>query len=175
MRCLEFRIPGLWHDVGDAVNGTELFNDSAIAEIDSRIRRVHQDLIDWMEDYKAHCVRLSLVTPPTQELAMRRELFGASLECLCIVKRLLATVCDMEREKLEGEAQALAHLLIELQKQPSSKHSWLFTPHEKGIAYGIIDTKDEWECHLTCESEYERRIATRRRYNSWNESIRMMH
>jgi hypothetical protein len=116
-----------------------------------------------MEDYKGHCVKLSLTTPPPSEIAMRRELFGASLECLVLVKRILATVCDQERVKLETEIQALAHLILNLQKQPSSSHSWLFSGHEVGIAYTVMLTKDQWEGHYTYESEEERKLATRTR------------
>ena len=173
MRSRMFPVPGLWHDISDAVTGPQLFDDHALTVLNSRCRKAHQDLIDWMEDYKSHCVRMSFASPPPQELAMRRELFGAALECLCIVKRLLATVCDSERSKLEDEAQALAHLILDLQKQPSPKHSWLFTGHEVGVAYTVMLTKDQWEGHSEYDSDYDRRMASRTRYNTWSNTLRM--
>lgn len=173
LRCLMFPMSGLWHDVGKVITGPKLFDDEALATLAYRCRKLHKEDIDWMEEYKAHCVRLSLATPPPEEIAMRRELFGAALECLILVKRLLATVCDDERERLETETQALAHLILDLQKQPSTKHSWLFAGHEVGIAYSAILTKDQWDGTCAYASDEERRLAIRDRYSSWNNTLRM--
>ena len=126
-----------------------------------------------MEEYKAHCVRMSLASPPPQELDLRRELMGTALECLVIVKRLFSTICDEEREKFESEAQALSHLILDLQKQPSPKHSWLFTGHETGIANSIISTKTEWETLSFYDSDYERKLACRAIYDAWDHSLRV--
>ena len=169
IRALMFSLPRLWHDVSEVVLGPQLFDDDALTTLATRCRDIHQRYIDWMEDYKSHCVRLSLATPPPSEIAMRRELFGASLECLVLVKRMLATVRDHERVRLETETQALAHLILDLQKQPSSKHSWLFSGHEVGIAYTIMLTKDQWEGHYTYESEEERKLAIRTRCKQSND------
>ena len=148
-----FPLSGLWCDLGEVVTGPQLFDDDALASLTMRCRKLHQDYIDWMEDYKAHCVKMSFTTPPPREITMRRELFGACLECLILVKRLLATVRDDEREKLETECQALAHLILDLQKQPSSSHSWLFSGHEVGIAYTVMLTKASSEpCSLMCDT-----------------------
>lgn len=173
VRSLIFPVPGLWHNIGEVVTGPKLFDNDALARLSVRSRKIHSDFIDWMEDYKAHCVRLSLTTPPPEEITMRREVFGVSVECLMLVKRLLATVCDDERGKLEVETQALAHLILDLQKQPSSKHSWLFSGHEVGIAYTVMLTKDQWEGPFVYASEEERRLATRTRYNTWSNTLRM--
>lgn len=163
LRSSMFPMPGLWHDIDKVVNGPQLFDDKALISLASRCREMHQQFIDWMEDYKGHCVKLSFTTPPRSELAMRRELFGTSLECLLLVKRLLAAVSDFERDRLESEVQALAHLILDIQKQPSSSYSWLFTGHEVGIAYMAILTKEQWEGQNTYESEKERRLASRAR------------
>lgn len=173
VRSLMFELPGLWHDVGETLTGPQLFDDEAMLALEIRCRNSHVGFINWMEDYKSHCVRMSLAATPCSELAMRRELFGAALECLTIVKRLLASVCDREREKLEVEAQALAHLILDLQKQPSPKHSWLFSGHEVGVAYTVMLTKDQWEGSFTYDSEYDRRMASRLRYNTWSNTLRM--
>lgn len=193
VRSTMFVLPGLWHDIGEAVTGPQLFDDDVLAMLECRCRKVHQELIDWMEDYKSHCVKTSLTAPSPEELAIRRELFGAALECLAIFKRLLATVCDNDREKLEVEIQALAHLLLDLQKQPTSNHSWLFSRHEVGMecasyitdeliaddnfrllgtATSFILTKDHWDGSYSYESDYDRRIAIRIRYNTWSNTLR---
>ena len=168
-----FPLPGLGRDIGEVMTSAQLFDDDALAGLATRCRELHQSYIDWMEDYKAHCVKLSFITPPPSEITMRRELFGACLECLILVKRLLATVCDHEREQLETECQALAHLILDLQKQPSSKHSWLFSGHEVGIAYTVMLTKDQWEGHYIYESDEARKLAARIRYNTWSNTLRM--
>lgn len=173
IRSLMFPIPGVWYDIGETISGPQLFDNDKLASLAARCRKLHQSYIDWMEDYKAHCVRLSLATPPPHEIAMRRELFGASLECLVIIKRLLASVCDEERERLETECQALAQLILDLQKQPSAKHSWLFSGHEVGIAYTVMLTKDQWEDNTVYESDEARRLAARVRYNTWSNTLRM--
>ena len=173
LRALMFPMSGLWHDVGKAVTGPQLFDDEALASLAYRCRKLHKDDIDWMEEYKAHCVRLSLTTTTQEEVAMRRELFGTALECLVLVKRLLATVCDDQRERLESETQALAHLILDLQKQPSTKHSWLFSGHEVGIAYSAILTRDQWEETCVYASDKERRLAIRKRFIAWDSTLRM--
>ena len=127
-----FPLPGLWHDIGAAMNGEELFDDGALQLLKDRALDLQRKCLKWMEDYKSHCVRMSLMSPPSEELALRRELFGTALECLMLLKRLIASLSDDDREQLETEGQALAHLLLELQEQPSPKFSWLFSGHEVG-------------------------------------------
>lgn len=153
------------------MSGPQLFDGEALAELDARCRAMQKGLLSWTEEYKAHCVRLSLATPTSKELDMRRELFGTSMESLILAKRLLACVCEAERIKLEGEAQALALLIFDLQKQPSPKHSWLFTGHEVGVAYTVSLTRDQWEEEVP-GTDIEKRLAARNRYVYWNELLR---
>lgn len=138
-----------------------------------RCRNSHKAFLEWLEDYKAHCVRLSFAQPPPWELALRRELFGAAMECLVIVKRLLATVCELDRCSLEVETQALAHLILDLQKQPSPKHSWLFSGHEVGVAYTVLLTKDQWEEDVSRRQPDDQKLASRMRYNNWSNTLRV--
>jgi hypothetical protein len=58
LRLILFQVPGLWHDVGEVITGSGLFDDEAIQLLEYRCRLIHRGFIDWMEDYKAHCVRL---------------------------------------------------------------------------------------------------------------------
>lgn len=165
-------VPGLWHDVDLAINGPDLFNDAVLNTLKKRCLMTQRNLLQWTEDYKNHCVRVSLTSPSESELGLRRELFGTSLEGLILVKRLIATVCDKEREQLEIEVQALAQLLLDLQETSSPKYSWLFSGHEVGIAKVAIHTKGEWEGRIEYSSEEERRLATRNRYNVWSHVLR---
>lgn len=132
IRSTMFKLSGVWHDTTDVVNGLELFDDDALASLKARCIDLQRQCLNWMDEYKSHCVKLSLESPPPEELAMRRELFGTSVECLILLKRIIATVSDPDREALETETQALAHLLLGLQEQPGPKFSWLFAGHEVG-------------------------------------------
>ncbi|KAK5688766.1 hypothetical protein LTS10_000744 [Elasticomyces elasticus] len=173
LRVTMFELPGIWHDVGEAVNGTDFYSDWPLAALEARCRKAHKELLAWLEQYKAHCVRLSLAQPPASELSLRRELFGSALECLAIVKRLLCTVCESDRRNLEVETQALAHLILDLQKQPSPKHSWLFSGHEVGVAYTVLLTKDQWEENVDRRDAHDKKVATKTRYNTWSNTLRM--
>ncbi|KAI6893752.1 hypothetical protein KC318_g4298 [Hortaea werneckii] len=172
-RLAMFGIPGLWRDIDEVVNSPGYYVCAPMDTLESRGRQIHQALVDWLEDYNAHCVRFSLVQPSACELSLRRELFGAVIECLSLVKRLLATVCESSRLALEPEIQALAQLILDLQKQPSYKHSWLFSGHEAGVAYTMILTKDQWEEDVSGEDTNVRIEAARKRYNAWSKTLRM--
>ncbi|KAK3115694.1 hypothetical protein LTR53_004710 [Teratosphaeriaceae sp. CCFEE 6253] len=173
LRLTMFELPGVWHDVGEAINSPEFFNDWPLTSLEARCRKAHRELLDWLEQYKAHCVRLSLAQPPASELSLRRELFGSALECLAIVKRLLSTVSEPDRRSLEVETQALAHLILDLQKQPSPKHSWLFSGHEVGVAYTVLLTKDQWEEAVPRREPHDCKVGTMTRYNTWSNTLRM--
>lgn len=103
---------------------------------------------------------------------MRRELFGVATECLIVVKRLLGTIYDEERCHLETEAQDLAQMIYDLHKQPSAKHSWLFSGHEVSVAQGILSSKNQWAGTSTDASEGDRKTASRMRYVAWDDLIR---
>lgn len=167
-----FPLPGLWVDIAIAINSEQLFDDNVLKSLKERGQDLQRKVLKWQDDYKSHCVRLSLITPPPQELALRRELFGTSLECLVMVKRLIASVNDADREQLETEAQALAQLLLELQEQPSPKFSWLFSGHEVGISYAVIHTKDDWSGPFIYGTDEERILAQRNRFNVWSSFLR---
>lgn len=173
IRAAMFRVPGIWHEVGEAVNTPSFLTGAPLRDLEFSCRRSHRELLDWMEDYKSHCVRTSFSQPPATEISLRRELFGAALECLTIVKRLLATVCEAERIQLETESVALARLILDLQKQPSPKHSWLFSGHEVGVAYTVLLTKTQWEENVSKRTPEEQRMASRTRYNQWSNTLRM--
>lgn len=171
-RKLMIRLPRLWHDVGKAIEGDDLFNDDVLAELEHRLRAAHQDYLAWLEEYKSHCVASSLRTPLPSEVGLRRQIFGETIECLVLVKRLLAIICDEERMQLEVEVQALARLIIDLQQQQSHRYSWLFTGHEVGVAHTAMVTKEQFEEDLRHESLETRRLASRKLYKVWSGSLR---
>lgn len=117
---------------------------------------------------------MSLTLPSSHELAVRRELYGTAIECLIVVKRLLATVICLDKSpEIEAEVQALAQSLLDLQKQPSPKHSWLFMGHEMGVTQSVLLTRRQWEksfdsYYYSCQ---EKRLASRKRYIDWVEML----
>ena len=168
------RLPRLWHNIDIALKGPELFNQEVQQGLRAQCATVHQNFIDWMEDYDAYCMSQSHLTPSPHESAIRRELKGVAMECLMIVKRLLASVWDEKREALEIEAQVLARSLLELHNLPSPKHSWLFMEHEVGVVQSILPTTRQWQDPLSYASEYEKKIETRARYAAWTGLLQPM-
>lgn len=135
-----------------------------------KARQNHAALIKSLEEYRSHVMRTSMAPAPQSELALRREIYGTSLECLCVYKRVLASYCEPERLHLESEAQALASQTLELQILPAPRHFWLYTEHEKGVADVIRMTEAEWKEDLSGESiEVRRKVACQRwaRFNGY--------
>ncbi|KAK4506487.1 hypothetical protein PRZ48_000219 [Zasmidium cellare] len=171
-RKLMIKMPRLWYDVGRTVEGDDLFNDDILSELGDRLHAAHQEFMDWLEEYKSYCVASSLRTPLPSEVGLRRQVFGETVECLVLVKRMLAIVCDNERIRLESEVQALARLIIDLQQQQSHRHSWLFTGHEVGVAHTAMVTREVFEEDLRGESWEVQRLACRKRNALWSGTLR---
>jgi hypothetical protein len=147
-------------------------DEGTLLTLELKARETHTAILQHLESYKAHVVRTSMAHAPQSELALRREVFGTALEVLCVYKRILASFCEAERLQLEVEAQALAALIFDLQKQPAPRHSWIYSAHEKGVAAVIQMTQGEWERDLSAVSGSERwRIACER----WARFNRFIH
>ncbi|WPH02594.1 Hypothetical protein R9X50_00545900 [Acrodontium crateriforme] len=172
LRKTLFRVPGVWRDTGDWVNTHRLFDDKAPPALVKRCEDTHQDLVDWLEDYKNHTVSLSLVELPPEELQIRRELYGSALECSSIIKRVLATLKDDGRLQIEEQNQELVDKILDLQGKPVPPHSWLFTPHEIGVSEMFYHTTDQWREDTTQMFETDRKLAIRKRYNTWSNFLR---
>lgn len=172
LRIIMTQIPGLWHDIHEAVNSAALFDANVLAGLQQRCRKCREDLLRWMGNYKSHCTEIGPAKDSSSEQELRRQLFGTAVENHSIINRLLATVCDSHRQMLEIETQALASLSLELQKQPSSKYSSLFTNHEIGVMFAVMETRDEWEEDVSDQELRAQKIAVRARYNRWNSLLR---
>lgn len=165
-------LPGLWCDTSKVVNSDVLFTGEAFGDLEARCRRLQRLYLTWLDDYKTYCVRTSLRAPSEKELGHRRQLFGTTLVCLCIVKRLLAAVCDGDRMLLEAEGQVLAQQILELQNHKAPRHAWLSTRHEVGAASAMVITKEQWEEDVTDRSVEQQKLAIRVRYNMWCSTLR---
>lgn len=152
-----------------------MLNDNITAELRIKLRKVHDNLLEWYGEYRTYCLTSCKASRTASELYMRREMLGVGLECLAVVKRLLATICDDEREKLEDDAQKTAHLIFDLQKETSMTHSWLFSMHEIGVAQSIVLTRDQWRTLPSNCSDEDKRIAIREAYHEWNKILRGEH
>ncbi|KAI6859995.1 hypothetical protein KC343_g4872 [Hortaea werneckii] len=151
-RLAMFGIPGLWRDIDEVVNSPGYCVCAPMDILESRGRQIHQALVNWLEDCNAHCVRLSFTQPSAY---------------------YWPPSCESSRLALEPEVQGLAQLILDLQKQSSFKHSWLFSGHEAGVAYTMILTKDQWEEDVSGEDADVRIEAARKRYNAWSKTLRM--
>jgi len=146
----------------------EKIDEGLLFTAELKARQNHSSLIKSLEEYKSHVVRTSMAPAPQSELALRREVYGTALECLCVYKRVLASFCDSERLRLESEAQTLACEMLELQTLPAPRHSWLYSQHERGVAEVIRMTGTEWEEDLTSASAGVRRMAACERWTRFN-------
>ena len=167
-RKLIFALPGLWHDIDETMRKEDHFNDSMLTALEDRCRKLHIDLLEWLEEHKVSSARTSPSQQSTSELSLRRELLGTVLDCLIFVKRLLATVCDADRINLEMEVQSLARFMLDLQHQPSPKHSWLFSGHEMRMSLAAMSTTDFFTENLCWDTREHQRLAMRKRYLSWS-------
>lgn len=154
------------------MQGDDLFNDDALSSLAQRCQKAQAGYWEALEGYKAHVVRTAFSQPSSNELALRREIFGLAHEGLIIVKRLQASVWDPDRLTLEAEVQSLAQAVIDLQDQPLPVHSWLFSGHELGIAKLAMRTTDQFTEDFSTESWNCQRIAMRSRYMRWSVSLR---
>lgn len=162
------RLPGIWHEVHESV--VHPTADSIAPCLIELCSRAHSDLVTWFRQYETYCAETSLVIPTAEDLAKRRELLGIALECLAVVKRLLATVYIQQSATLEKQAQQMAVGIMNLQNDSSPIYSWLFSSHEIGVAQSIITTKDLWALNLTDHIEWQ--AVARNRYLVWDSVLR---
>ncbi|KXT12787.1 hypothetical protein AC579_1806 [Pseudocercospora musae] len=163
-----FPLPRLWRDVGAALTSNDLFNDNVLRGLEKRCRSAHGNFLAWLEEYKCHCVARSFIQPSQLEMNLRRETFGAVLECLLITKRLITSLSESDRLNMECETQAIAKLIMDLQDQPMPKHSWLFAAHEIGVAQVCFATKEIFEQ----DSPENQKLAMRNRYMAFSGALR---
>lgn len=170
-RKLIFTLPGLWHDISTAVRNSDDGVAEDVCELYHRARELQTAYLTWLNMYKEHCVARALAMPTEQEIHIRREVLGQSLESLLIVDLLLATV-SICSSAVECEIEALASRIMELQNQPGPKHSWLFTGQEIGVAQVAIATKGLFSMDLGMLTPQERSAEMRRRYTTWSGALR---
>lgn len=166
------RLPTLWHDIETAIKGEELFNPQTIQSLRLRVEDMHSGMLRWIEEFNAHCISMALQLSSEQELVTRRELYGTALECLSVVKRLLATVDIENLRSLEEEVQNLAYTILDLHERPSPSHSWIFMAHESGVARSLLATQEDWLVSGSYSSVYQEKLASRVRYVRWTEILR---
>lgn len=137
-----------------------------------RCRESQVGYLESLEAYKDHVVRAAFSQPSPSEIALRREVYGLAHEGLILVKRLRASVWDPDRLPLEAEVQIVAHSIFDMQDQPVSQHSWLFSGHELGVAQLALSTSDLFTEDVSTQSWESQRLAMRTRYMLWSGSLR---
>lgn len=158
-RLTEARLPGLMVDVTTFVVSGEVFDMTAVVPLQKRCKGLHEELLKCLEDYKDHLVSTSLLPPPQLEIDFRRELIGGITECLLVAKRLVAATHENQRLRLENEAQALALLLLDMQRGPTPRYAWIFTGIELGLVNCMKVTRELWEEDVSQKTSEEQRAA----------------
>ena len=173
LKATLLRLPGLWHDVDEAVNRSNFLTHNAPAKsLEPRCHTIHSEIVDHFTAYQIHCRSLpSHIQLPESEFTTRREFEGLALSCFIITKYIIATICEEERHAFVAGAQAAAHLIVNLHQQQSSSLAWLYSGMQVLLANVIIRNKTQWEEDLGGETLQIQRLASRSRYNMWSNSL----
>jgi hypothetical protein len=158
---------GMFRDTSRALSAEGQHDAGFLLTLELRIRKVHHDLLNCLEDYKTHVARTYITKPSELAPAFEQETLGTALECLCVYKRMLAALCEADRIHLENECQALAVLMLRPHEQPLARHSWIYTDLEYGVALILQKTRTSWEEDLTGQSATQQKLASRDRWETF--------
>jgi hypothetical protein len=158
---------GFFVDTSKALSAKGQSDPGFILTLELKIRAIHHDLLNCLEDYKAHMVHITSTRPPDSASIVEQGALGTVLLCLCVYKRMLAALCEVDRLRLETECQALAVSIRQSHEQSSATHLWIFTDLECGVALILQNTRSSWEEDLTGQSAVEQRLASRKRWDDF--------
>ncbi|PPJ51475.1 hypothetical protein CBER1_09237 [Cercospora berteroae] len=170
-RKLIFPLPGLWHDISRALTSQTELDDNSLLQLEQRCQALDLRYSVWREKYKEYCISRSLSMLSEQEINIRRETYGQAVESLLIVKMLLATLTS-DASFIAEDIRILAKQIMDLQKQPGPKYSWLFTGQEVGVAQVALATSSIFLESLTGLPATERYLGMQKRYMSWSGMLR---
>jgi hypothetical protein len=158
---------GLFVDTSQALSAEGQNDPGFILALELKIRAIHHDLLNCLEGYKSYMGRMALTRPPKSASIVEQGALGTVLLCLCVYKRMLAALCEVDRLRLENECQALAVFIRQPHEQSSSRHSWIYTDLEYGVALILQNTRSSWEEDLTGQSAVAQRLASRERWDNF--------
>jgi hypothetical protein len=158
---------GLFVDTSRALSVDGQNDPGFILTLELKIRAIHHDLLNCLEGYKAYMVRMTLTRPPKAASIVEQGALGTVLLCLCVYKRMLAALCEVDRLRLETECQALAVFIRQPHEQSSARHSWIHTDLEYGVTLVLQNTRSSWEEDLMGQSAVEQRLASRKRWKDF--------
>ncbi|KAK6440454.1 hypothetical protein LTR95_003320 [Oleoguttula sp. CCFEE 5521] len=148
-----------------ALSGRGQCNPDMLLALELKVRELHQDVLDCIEEYKDRLLRTTLAGSPGKQSAIGREALGSALESLSVYKRMLAALSEPDRLVLETECQAVALIMLQMSEQPLGRQSWVYTGIEHGVALAIQETRVSWEENLCDRSWLEQRLASRERWH----------
>jgi hypothetical protein len=155
---------GMFIDTSWALSAEGQTDPGFILTLELKIRAIHHDLLNCLEDYEAYVIHTPLTSPV--KLAPV-GVFGTALQCLCVYKRMLAALCEADRMRLENECQELAGLLLQRHKHPSTRYSWMNADLEHGVALMLQKTRTSWQEDLTDQTAAQQRLASRKRWEDF--------
>jgi hypothetical protein len=165
------RTSGMLLETSRALTAEGQNDPGLLLTLELRIREVHHDVVNCVEEYKGYVGWTSLTGPPESTFDVGREAFGSALECFCVYKRMLAALCETDRRRLEAECQLLAVFILQAHSRPSARQSWVYTGLEHGVALVIQTTRSSWEEDVTGQSALEQRLASRKRWHTFRGHI----
>ncbi|GIZ45829.1 hypothetical protein CKM354_000898000 [Cercospora kikuchii] len=170
-RKLIFPLPGLWHNVSKTLTSECELKVTVVSQLEQRCQALDSQYRNWLETYKEYCMSRTLAIPTEQEINIRREAYGQALESHLIVKILLGTMTS-DASAVAEEIRILAKQIMDLQKQPGPRHSWLFTGQEVGVAQVALANSNNFLEDLGQLPPKERLSRMQKRYMSWSGMLR---
>jgi hypothetical protein len=161
------RAPGLVANTSRAFSAEGLCDAGGLLILELRVREIHQNVQDCVKDYEVQLSKTSSSSPSASMSAIGRESFGSALECLCLYKRMLAALSEVDQLRLEIEFQSVASIMLKRHEEPWFRHSWVHTGIEQGFALAVQSTHLSWEETVSCQGFLEQRESSRRRWETF--------
>lgn len=155
LMILKTNIPGAFFDVTEVICHNA---DIDIPVLQSRIRKLRQDLLKWNRDWETLLSYAPKIYPGSAEYDRRSKVYGTYLTCLMFSSRLLAAICPRERRQLEEASQSLAGQMVSLETEVQANNSSasVFLAQTAGVGKGTLATAQEWrDSYIVKEEEKE--------------------
>jgi hypothetical protein len=158
---------GLFVDTSRALSPEGQSDPGFLLSLELKIRAIYHDLLNCLEDYEAHMLRTASTRSLGPESVVEQGALGTVLLCICVYKRMLSALSEVDRLRLEAECKTLAALIRQPHENPSAKHSWMHTELEHGVALILQKTSPAWEEDLSGQSFADQRLASHDRWEAF--------
>ena len=156
-------VPGLFRDITEAVCESKALTLLEIDQLTFRARQLSSQLSQWHQKYEELIVYTNLQdTPENTETDKHVEILAVYMTCSMKMKRLTLALNPLTGTTIEDETQALADLIMELEKRAYAENprAAIFMVFKKAMARAIIATEEEWRMSTVPGNGEEHREPT---------------